>query len=66
MNAAKKAVPHLIVHEVASTIAAGDKKRKRVYIDAKRSQEPQLKKTFVNIGGIGINALIDGTGIVLD
>ena len=30
------------------------------------SQEPQLKKAFVDTGGIDINALIDGSGIVLD
>ena len=66
LDAAKKAVPHLIVHNVASSIASAAKKRKRVYIDAKHSQEPQLKKAFVDTGGIDINALIDGSGIVLD
>ena len=30
------------------------------------SQEPQSKKAFVDTGGIDINALIDGSGIVLD
>ena len=30
------------------------------------SQEPQLKKAAVDTGGIDINALIDGSGIVLD
>ena len=30
------------------------------------SQEPQLKKASVDTGGIDINALIDGSGIVLD
>ena len=71
LDAAKKAVPHLISHKVASTIAAAaaaaaaaGKKRKRV--DAKHSQKPQLKKSFVDTGGIDINALIDGPGIVLD
>ena len=60
-------VPYLIAHKVASTIAAAAaKKRKRVYIDAKHSQDPQLKKAFVNTGGIDINDLIDGSGIVLD
>ena len=51
---------------VASTIAAVAKKRKRVDIDVKHSQEPQLKKAFVDTDGIDINALIDGSGIVLD
>ena len=60
------AVPHLIAHKVASTIVAAAKKRKRVDIVAKHSQEPQLKKAFVDIRGIDINALIDGSGIVLD
>ena len=39
LDAAKKAVPHLIADKVASTIAAtAGKKRKRVDIDAKHSQ----------------------------
>ena len=66
LDAAGRAVPHLIAHKVASTIAATAKKVKRVDIDAKHSQEPQLKKAFVDIGGIDINVLIDGSGIVLD
>ena len=67
MNAAKKAVPHLIAHKVDSTIvAAAAKNRTRVDIDAKYSQEPQWKKASVDTGGIDINALIDGSGIVLD
>ena len=52
LDAAKGAVPHLIVHKVAGIIADVAKKRKRV--------EPQLKNTFVDTGGIDINALIDG------
>ena len=56
----------LIAHKVASSIAAAAKKRKRVDLDAKHSQEPQLKKAFVDTGGIDINALIYGDGIVLD
>ena len=39
--AAKRAVPHLIAHKVASTIADVAKKRKRVDINVKHSQEPQ-------------------------
>ena len=66
LDAGKRAVPHLIAHKVPSTIAAAAKKRKREDIDSKHSQEPQLKKTFVDTGGIDINALIDGSGIVLD
>ena len=66
LDAARRAVPHLIAHKVASTIADATKKRKRVDIDVKHSQEPQLKKAFVDKGGIDINALIDEFGIVLD
>ena len=68
LDAAKRAVPHFrtSAHKVASTIADADKKRKRVDIYAKQSQEPQSKKAFVDTGGIDINALIDGSGIVLD
>ena len=66
LDAAKRAVPHLIAYKIASTIADAAKKRKRVDIHAKHSQEPQLKKAFVDTGGIDINALIDGSGIVLD
>ena len=66
LDAAKRAVPHLIAHKVASTIADAANKRKRVDINVKHSQEPQLKKAFVDTGGIDINALIDGSGIVLD
>ena len=60
----KKAVPHLIVHEVGGTIAAN--KRKNVYIDTTHRQEPQLKEASVDTGGIDINALIDGSGIALE
>ena len=66
LDAAKGAVPHLIAHKIASNIADVAKKRKRVDIDVKRSQKPQLKKAFVDTGGIDINALIDGSGIALD
>ena len=59
LDAARRAVPHLIAHKVASTIAAVAKKRKRIDIDVKHSQERQLKKAFVDTGGIDINALID-------
>ena len=64
LDAAKRAVPHLIAHKLASIIAAAAKKRKRIDIDAKYSQEPQLKKALEDTGDI--NALIDGSGIVLD
>ena len=62
LDAAKRAVPHLIACKVASTAA---KKQKRVDIDAKHSKEPRLKKAFVDTGGIDINALIDRSGIAL-
>ena len=64
LDADKRAIPHLIAHKVTSTIANAFKKRKRV--DAKHSQEPQLKKAFVDTDCIDINALIDGFGNVLD
>ena len=63
LDAAKRAVPHLVVHKVASTIADAAKKRKRVDIDAK---QPQLKKAFLDTGGIDIYALIDGSGVVVE
>ena len=66
LNAAKRAVPHLIAHKVVRTIADAAKKRKCVDINVKHSQEPQSKKTFVDAGGIDINVLIDRSGIVLD
>ena len=65
LKAAKRAVPHLIAHKVVSTIADAAKKRKRVDINVKSSQEPQSKTAFVDAGP-DINALIDGSGIVLD
>ena len=64
LNAAKRAIPHLIAHNVASTIADAAKERKSVHINVKHSQEPLLKNAFVDTGGIDINALIDV--IVLD
>ena len=66
LNAVKRTVPHLIAHKVVSTIADAAKKRKTVDINVKHSQEPQSKKAFVDTGGIDINALIDGSDIVLD
>ena len=65
VKAAKGAVPHLIAHKVAGTIVDAAKKRKTVDINVKHSQEPQLKKAFGDTGP-DINALIDGSGIVLD
>ena len=59
----KKAIPHVIAHKLATTIA---KKRKRVDKGVTGSQQPQSKKVSVDAGGIDINALIDGSGIVLD
>ena len=66
LDAAKRAVPHLIAHKVVSTVANAVMKRKRVDINVKHSQEPQSKKAFVDTGGIDKNALIDGSRIVLD
>ena len=64
LDAAKSAIPYLILiaDKVASTIADAVNKRKRVDINAKHSQELQLKKDFVDTGGIDINALIDRSG----
>ena len=53
----------MIAHKLTTTVA---KKRKRVGKGVTDSQEPQLKKASVDTGGIDINALIDGSGIVLD
>ena len=67
LDTAKKDVPHLIAHKIAGTIAAAaEKKQKRVDFVAKHSQGPQLKKAFVDTGGIDINTLIEGSGMVLD
>ena len=63
LNAAKKAIPHVIAHKLATTI---DRKGKRIDKVVTGSQEPQLKKASVDTDGIDINALIDGSGIVLD
>ena len=63
LDAAKRAVPHLIAHKGASISADAAKKRKRV--KAKHNQEPQLKKAYVDTGGTDINALIGGSGIAL-
>ena len=49
LDAAKRAVPHLIAHTLASIIAAAAKKRKRVDIYAKHSREPQLKKAWIQV-----------------
>ena len=56
---AERALPHV----VATTIA---RKLKRLEKSVTGSREPQSKKASVDIGGIDINALIDGSGIVLD
>ena len=59
-KAAKKAIPHVIAHKLAITIA---RKRRRVDKGVTGSQEPQLKKASVDTVGIDIN---DGSGVVLD
>ena len=63
LDLAKKAIPHVIAHKLSTTIA---KKRKRVDKGVTGSGEPQLKKASMDTGGIDINALIEGFGIVLD
>ena len=65
LKAAKRAVRHLIARRVVSTIADAAKKRKGVDINLKSSQELQSKKSFVDTGP-DTNALIDGSGIVLE
>ena len=49
LYAVKRAVPHLIVHKVASTIVAAAKKRKRVDIDVKHSEEPRHIEAYNSI-----------------
>ena len=63
VDAAKRAVPHLLAHKFATTIA---KKRKRLEKAVTGSQEPQSKKASVDTCGIDINALNYGSGIALD
>ena len=63
LDAAKRAVPHLLAHELVTTIT---KKRKMLEKAVAGSQEPQSKKASVDTGGIDINALVDGSGIVLN
>ena len=54
---AKRAIPHLLAHKLATpTIAKA----------VTGSQEPQSRKSSVDTGGIDINALIDRSAIVLD
>ena len=48
-DAIKKANPHLIAHKAATAVAQqAGKKRKKVEINTKRSQEPQLKKATMD------------------
>ena len=63
MDAAKRAIPHLLAYKLVTTIAT---KRKRLEKSVAGSQEPQSKNASVDTGGIDINAHIDGSGIVLD
>ena len=63
LDAAKRAIPLVIGHKLATTIA---NKRDRLEKAVAGSQEPQSKKATVDTGGIDIKALIDGSGIVLD
>ena len=63
VGAATRADPHLLSHKFATTLA---KKQKRLEKTVAGSPEPQSKKASVDTGDIDINALIDGSGIVLD
>ena len=49
LKAAKRAVPHLIAHKIVSTIADAAKKLKRVDINVKQSQKPQLKLLWIQV-----------------
>ena len=62
LDTAKRAIPYLLAHKLATTIA---KKRKRLEKAVAGSYEPRSKKAPVDTGGIDINALV-GSGIVLD
>ena len=61
LDVTKKAIPHVIAHKLATTIA---RKQKRVDKDVTGSQEPQSQKASVDTSGIDINTLICGSGIV--
>ena len=63
LDAARKVISHVTAHKLTTTIA---KKRKRIDKGVTDSQKPQSKKASVDTGGIDINSLIDGSGIVLD
>ena len=49
LGTAKRAVPHLIAHKVVSIIANAAKKRKRVDINVKHSQEPWRKLSWTHV-----------------
>ena len=57
LDAARRAIPHLLAHKLVTTIA---KKRKRLEKVVAGSQKPQSKKASADTGGIDISALIDG------
>ena len=61
LDATKRAVPHLIAHKLVSTIANAAKKRNRLDINVKHSQEHQSKKALVDTGPD-----VNGSGIVSD
>ena len=63
VGAATRTVPQLLAHKLATTIA---RKRKRLEKAVIGNLEPQSKKASVDTGGIDINALSDGSGILLD
>ena len=64
LDASKRAVPHLIPHKVASTIAAAAKKRKRVDTN---TTKPMLRMKALNpTNTMNINRLLVHNLIVLD
>ena len=47
LKATKRAVPHMIAHEIVSTITDAANKRKRVDIHAKLYKEPRRKLSWI-------------------
>ena len=61
LDAAKRAIPHIVANKLITTV-----KRKMGDIINKSNLEPHSKKVIVGTTPRGINAIIDGSGIVLD
>ena len=63
LKSVKRTAPHLQAYKLVTTI---ERKRKCLEKAVAGNQEPKSKTASVDIGGIDINALINGSGIVLD